>query len=1033
MPRGRGSLNSRIGRRAVNRGEEQQPAPSPLLAGASVPISDAALHKPSSSEELTPAPFVLDTSTVPAPTSLAARESQLDEQHTEKEKGQKEREPNEEQKRYRDKRDRKGGKKSKSAKSSSFEKRKEMSLPPHLLVSSVEVVTEPSPVPATPWSQMPAAQRDYLHDTGGSVTVWPSASSATTSQRFDHRVSFGQHTPSQRERTAASSNHQAGSTLRTSQSDPPRPVLLPPLPPHLQQSGITCPRFYPALVASSSSRSFHTQETDTNKRQRTLETSSTSLQVPHLHAPRSHPSFSEEPEVPSNPDSPDLPKYLDLTCPQALLGYDNHRINQSILFPPRLYPGHTQLYLNTLTRWFPSPLKECFLVASAREATALALGMAKACSHSTGLLTVLGGPCCPDKAEPDSSSQSSSPIRCIMPHKIPSRISPQMQFKIDAKKLAVSPFGLSALIVECMITSECLNYPSGFLEEAFGIVRSLKGLCIVDESQTGLGRSGFHFWYFQKLNIMPDIVIVGEALGNGFPLAAVITTKEIAAASQTVLQEFLNPFAGNLASTIGLEVLLTLQGGLVRNVAPMGALLLNKLKCLAESSDFIASVRGCGLFCGLEICEFMDPDRPAPAMAEQIQSKLRAQKILVSVEGREKNIITLKPPFSITMEDINIIYNAFIAILPAFSLSRPSAKYSLRPSNLQFFREHLAYWGIKIDSINEISQLDSHDDTIFRVIVTSDSSDLLDFIFKIDNLHTTYAHIHLQHHAMERISAANVPCSVHMPLLSDPSRFCLRLPSGHYCRLLKYLPGSLFSDLAQPDDRFYQLGTLAGRVAAALATLKMHPAAKRPSRWNLMNSINVIRRHAAFVEDRSDSSLLDRLVDTHGLSLDSHHLRCQIIHGNINHRNVIVLPNSNRFGINGFADVSYSFLAAELATTCAYALLARLGQHPGSVILPIIQNFHRQCPLAQEELACLWSLIALRLAVFVSISAHTRSITKGREPGSCSEQPAWTILRQYGSPPESDEISKRISESICLLDPLPVTPSESLNSSPESR
>src|SRR3989338_3524496 len=107
MPRGRGSLNSRIGRRAVNRGEEQQPAPSPLLAGSSVPISDAALHKPSSSEELTPAPFVLDTSTVPAPTSLAARESQLDEQHTEKEKGQKEREPNEEQKRYRDKRDRK--------------------------------------------------------------------------------------------------------------------------------------------------------------------------------------------------------------------------------------------------------------------------------------------------------------------------------------------------------------------------------------------------------------------------------------------------------------------------------------------------------------------------------------------------------------------------------------------------------------------------------------------------------------------------------------------------------------------------------------------------------------------------------------------------------------------------------------------------------------------------------------------------------------------------------------------------------------
>ena len=238
-------------------------------------VTDAALHKPSSREAPTPAPLVPDTSTVPAPTSLAAKESQLGEQHTEKEKGQKERERNEEQKR-----ERKAGKKSKSVKSSSSKKHKKKSLPPH------------------------------LHDTGGSVTVCPSASSATTSQRFDHQVSFGQHNPSQRERTAASSNRLAGFTLRTSQSDPLRPVLLPPLSPHLQQGGIMCPRFYPALVASSSSRSFHTQETDTNKRQRTLETPSIILQVPHLHAPRSHPSFSEEPEVPSNPDSPDLPKYL---------------------------------------------------------------------------------------------------------------------------------------------------------------------------------------------------------------------------------------------------------------------------------------------------------------------------------------------------------------------------------------------------------------------------------------------------------------------------------------------------------------------------------------------------------------------------------------------------------------------------------------------------------------------------------------------------------------------------------------------------
>ena len=735
---------------------------------------------------------------------------------------------------------------------------------------------------------------------------------------------------------------------------------------------------------------------------------------------------------------------LDLTCPQALLGFNNPTINSKIvsqlerggLGPAHLFPDQTQLFHNVLARWTPAPLKESFLVSSAREATALALEMAKAYTNAAGLLTVLGGPCCPYSAEPDASSRTGSHVRCVVlpdmqtgAQRVTNRRAQRMnpshsatQFRADAEELAASPFGVSALIVESMLTGECLNYPAGFLESAFQTVRAVGGLCIVDESQTGMGRSGSHFWYFQKVGVMPDIIIVGEALGNGFPLAAVITSKEIAAASSRVLQEFSNPFAGNtLATTVGLEVLFTLHGGAMRRVVTLGQQLLQRLKGLCENHDCISTVRAAGLFCALEICEAMDPERPAPAVAEQIQSQLRAKKILVTVEGREKNIVTLKPPLVITEREIDMIGDALAEILPSFTTTRASSKYQLLPSNLHFFREHLAFWGIEIDSINEISLLDSYEDTNFRVVITIDPSEqhcedgLLAFIFKIDNLHTTYSHIHLQHHAMERVSAAGIPCSVHVPLLSDPSRFCMRLPSGHYCRLLKYLPGSTFSEIPSPrDEHFTKLGALAGRVATALSAIRTHPASRRPSRWNLAGCVDVIRWNLSSVKDLADNELLSRVLLSHGAQVFPDHLRFQIVHGDINDRNVIVLPADSQLGIIDFGDVSYSFRVAELAITCAYALLARVDLHPAAVIIPIVKSFHRHCPLEVNEIACLWPLVVLRLATSVTISAHTRATQtlsqQDRDYVSCSEKPAWTILRQYGSSQQSDEVSQRLLE-----------------------
>ncbi|KAK7067017.1 alanine--glyoxylate aminotransferase 2 [Halocaridina rubra] len=61
------------------------------------------------------------------------------------------------------------------------------------------------------------------------------------------------------------------------------------------------------------------------------------------------------------------------------------------------------------------------------------------------------------------------------------------------------------------------------------MVRESGGLCIADEVQTGLGRIGSHFWSFQAHDVVPDILIIGKPLGNGYPMAAVVTSRDIAA------------------------------------------------------------------------------------------------------------------------------------------------------------------------------------------------------------------------------------------------------------------------------------------------------------------------------------------------------------------------------------------------------------------------------------------------------------------------------------------------------------------------
>src|SRR5499427_4936642 len=98
-------------------------------------------------------------------------------------------------------------------------------------------------------------------------------------------------------------------------------------------------------------------------------------------------------------------------------------------------------------------------------------------------------------------------------------------------------------------------FPPEYLTEVYRHVRAAGGVCIADEVQVGFGRLGTHFWGFETQGVSPDIVVLGKPIGNAFPLAAVITTPEIAASFDNGM-EFVSTFGGNPVScAVGSAVL----------------------------------------------------------------------------------------------------------------------------------------------------------------------------------------------------------------------------------------------------------------------------------------------------------------------------------------------------------------------------------------------------------------------------------------------------------------------------------------------
>lgn len=219
---------------------------------------------------------------------------------------------------------------------------------------------------------------------------------------------------------------------------------------------------------------------------------------------------------------------------------------------------------------------------------------------------------------------------------------------VEAEGREVAAFVAEAL----MGTAGQVVFPPGYLKEMFALVRRAGGLCIADEVQIGFGRVGTHFWGFETHGVLPDIVTMGKPMGNGHPLAAVVTTPEIASVFANGM-EYFNTFGGNPVScAVGLAVLDVIeQDGLQAHARQVGEQLKSDLEGLQARHPVIGDVRGSGLFLGIELVSDRATLEPATEKAYAIVETMRERHILLSVDGPLHNVLKIKPPLVFNQDD----------------------------------------------------------------------------------------------------------------------------------------------------------------------------------------------------------------------------------------------------------------------------------------------------------------------------------------------------------------------------------------------
>jgi 4-aminobutyrate aminotransferase-like enzyme len=322
-------------------------------------------------------------------------------------------------------------------------------------------------------------------------------------------------------------------------------------------------------------------------------------------------------------------------------------------------------YADRLTASMPGDLSVCMFVCSGSEANDLAWRLAKAHTGNSGGIVMEdayhGTTDAVFELSPAEYGEEKNRVLAEHIATVPAPDGYRGKFRRDdpqyvahyvscfdeaISSLSTRGFKPAAYYLDLILASNGVMVPPpGYLQAAFGKVRSAGGLCVADEVQSGFGRTGDHFWGFLAHDVVPDIVTLGKPIGNGFSMAAVVTTPAIVA-SLMKITDFFSTTGGNpVACAVGLAVLDVLEcEELQARAASVGRSLRSQIKKLAEKQSLIGEVRGAGLFIGVELVRDHLTLEPAASETTDVVNRMRELGVLVGIDGHFLNVIKIRPP-----------------------------------------------------------------------------------------------------------------------------------------------------------------------------------------------------------------------------------------------------------------------------------------------------------------------------------------------------------------------------------------------------
>lgn len=341
-------------------------------------------------------------------------------------------------------------------------------------------------------------------------------------------------------------------------------------------------------------------------------------------------------------------------------------------------------YAQRLCATLPESLRMCFFVNSGSEANELALRLARTHTNQDDVIVIDGA-----YHGNTGTLVNISPYKFDGPggkgappwvHKVRTPDTYRGEFKANdpkagkkyakdvheiIKRLKKERRGIAAFICEPLMgCAGQIVLPNHYLQEVFRYIHNAGGVNIVDEVQVGFGRVGTHFWGFQTQGVIPDIVTMGKPIGNGHPLAAVVTTPEIVASFDNGMEFFSSTGGNPVSCAVGMAVLDVLEDEkLQENALKVGNYLMKRLQHLQKKHPLIGDIRGSGLFIGIELVSDRVTQAPATKEATYIIERMKDLGILVSTDGPFANVIKIKPPLVFTKENADFLVQVLDRVL----------------------------------------------------------------------------------------------------------------------------------------------------------------------------------------------------------------------------------------------------------------------------------------------------------------------------------------------------------------------------------